>query len=526
MIRLTYHYRGPYKERFGSRPSVRNTEISNPRESSTALRNQELQSLHELARELLKLDDYDRMLDTVVHHTLSILQGERGFLVLKKGKGLDFKVVRNWRRDELEGEGEPVSRSIVKQVLTSGEPVLIEDALADKRYAQTESILRMQIRSVLAAPLEVDGETAGVLYLESRSLRRLFGPAELELFLEILELSSRAVENCMQRLVLEQRNSLLEQNFFARNQFPGIVTRDGAFLKILETVAQVATSDLPVLVQGPSGTGKELIVRALHLNSQRSKRPYVTVNCGAISPNLLESELFGHRKGAFTGATRDKTGVIDAADGGSVFLDEVGELPQELQVKLLRTLQFGEIMPVGSTQPRTVDVRFLAATNRDLEEEVKKGSFREDLLYRLNVVTLDLPALRERPSDILPLFFHFLQQSAERADRPQPKVSPRLERVLQDYAWPGNVRELENEAKRLMAVTPPDLPITVDRLSPRIGRSTESGERTSPASLAEHERELIELHLRLAGGNRTRAAQSLGISREGLRKKMKRLKLA
>ncbi len=504
----------------------RSNVMSKTKESNNTLRNQELQSLHELARELLKLDDYDRMLDTVVQHTLSILQGERGFLVLKKGMGLDFKVVRNWRRDELEGEGEPISRSIVKQVLARGEPVLIEDALADQRYAQTESILRMQIRSVLAAPLEVDGETAGVLYLESRSIRRLFGPAELELFLEILELSSRAVENCMKRLLLEQRNSLLEQNFFARHKFPGIVTRDDAFIKILETVAQVATSDLPVLVQGPSGTGKELIVRALHLNSQRSKRPYVTVNCGAISPHLLESELFGHRKGAFTGATRDKTGVIDTADGGSVFLDEVGELPQELQVKLLRTLQFGEIMPVGSTQPCTVDVRFLAATNRDLEIEVKKGNFREDLLYRLNVVTLDLPPLRQRPSDILPLFYHFLKQTAERAERPQPRVSPRLERVLQDYAWPGNVRELENEAKRLMAVTPQDEPITVDRLSPRIGRSSAVGERVSPASLAEQERELIELHLRLTGGNRTRAAQGLGISREGLRKKMKRLKLA
>lgn len=493
--------------------------------NSSSLKTQELLCLHELARELLKLDDYDRMLDAVVQHALESLMGERGFLVLKKGDGLDFKVIRNWSRDELEGRGEPVSRSIVKRVLANRQPVLIEDALADQRYAQTESILRMQIRSVLAAPLEVEGEVVGVLYLESRSIRRLFGAAEFELFQHILELSSRALENCMKRIMLEQRNSLLEQDLLARHHFPGIVTRDAGFLKVLETVAQVATSDLPVLVQGPSGTGKELIVRALHLNSPRSKSSYVTVNCGAISPNLLESELFGHKRGAFTGATRDKIGVIAAADGGSVFLDEIGELPQELQVKLLRTLQFGEIMPVGSTQPITVDVRFLAATNRNLEEEVKNGRFREDLLYRLNVVTLDLPPLCDRPADILPLFFHFLNQSAEKAGR-KPQVSPRLERVLQNYPWPGNVRELENEARRLIAVTPEGLPITVDRLSPRIMRNDEVGEKPSPASLAEQERELIELHLRLAGGNRTRAAQSLGISREGLRKKMKRLELA
>jgi transcriptional regulator with GAF, ATPase, and Fis domain len=490
----------------------------------SSLKPDQLRSLHRLACELLSLEDYDRMLDAVVRHSLESLQGERGFLVLQRGEGLDFKVVRNWSRDELEGAGEPVSRSIVRRVLESGEPVLIEDALADRRYAHEESVLRMQIRSVLAAPLHVDGVPAGVLYLESSNLDRLFGPQQFELFLHTLELSSRALENCMERIVLEQRNTLLERNFLASHKFPGIVTRDPGFLKILETVAQVASSDLPVLVQGPSGTGKELIIRALHLNSHRSKERYVTINCGAISPNLLESELFGHVRGAFTGATRDKTGVIAAADGGSAFLDEVGELPLELQVKLLRTLQFGEIQQVGSTRARTVDVRFLAATNRNLEEDVAKGRFREDLLYRLNVITIDLPPLCERPGDILPLFYHFLNRSAEKAGRPPPQVSPRLERLLQDYAWPGNVREIENEAQRLVAITPEGQPVTVDRLSPRVTRS--NGASSSPLSLAEQERELIELHLRLSGGNRTRAAQSLGISREGLRKKMKRLKLA
>lgn len=484
-----------------------------------------LQGLHRLARELLRLEDYDRMVDAVVRHSLESLRGERGFLVLQRGDELDFKVVRNWRRDELEGRGEPVSRSIVTRVLADGEPVLIEDALSDQRFAQTESILRMQIRSVLAAPLKVDGVPSGVLYLESRSLDRLFGVAELELFRHILELASRALESCMKRIVLEQRNSMLEANFLERHQFPGIVTQDAGFLKVLETVALVAKSDLPVLIQGASGTGKELVVRALHLNSSRSKERYVTVNCGAISPNLLESELFGHKRGAFTGATRDKEGVIASADRGSVFLDEVGELPPELQVKLLRTLQFGEIQPVGSSRPATVDVRFLAATNRNLEEEVEKGTFREDLLYRLNVVTIDLPPLRERPDDILPLFYHFLRSACAKAGREAPQVSRRVEQTLQDYGWPGNVRELENEALRLVAVTPEGTPITVDRLSPRLVRA-DARPVPTPASLAEHEKELIELHLRKSKGNRTRAAESLGISREGLRKKMIRLGLA
>ncbi len=478
-------------------------------------------ALVSLAIELLKLDDYDLMLDAVVRYSLSILRGERGFLVMKKGEGLDFKVVRNWSRDELEGEGDAVSRSIIGKVLRHGEPMLVEDAMSDDRFSKTESILRKGIRSVLAAPLEVEGKLAGALYLESRSIAHLFGREELKLFRRILEISSRALESCMRRILLEQRNSLLERDLLDRYNFPGILTRDPEFLRVLETVAQIAPSDLPVLVQGPTGTGKELIVRAIHLNSTRASRPYVTVNCGAVSPSLLESELFGHLRGSFTGASRDKTGLIPAAHTGTVFLDEVGELPKELQVKLLRTLQFGEVQPVGASRPETVDVRFIAATNRDLEAEVEAGEFREDLYYRLNAITLELPSLKARPGDILLLFHHFVKSAAEGSGRSIPQVTPHLEQVLQDYSWPGNIRDLENEAKRLVAITPDGVPLTVEHLSKRITNSTESPVEAL-ASLAEVERRQIELHLSEASGNRTQAATTLGLSREGLRKKMKR----
>ena len=482
---------------------------------------QHLESLHALAIELLRLEDYDEMLDALVRHALSSLGADRGFLVLQDRDRWDFKVIRNWSRDDIEPGREPLSRSIVAEVLRSGRPIVIPDALSDGRFSEVQSVRELQIRSVLAAPVEVDGRVAGALYLESQSFDRPFGDAELDLFTQMVDLASRTLASCMQRLVLEQRAALLEKDLLSRYDFRGIVTRDPGFTRVLETVGQVATSDLPVLVQGPSGSGKELIVRAIHINSPRSKRPFLTINCGAISPHLLESELFGHVRGSFTGAISDKIGLLPAADTGSVFLDEIGELPKELQAKLLRTLQFGEVQPVGSSRTHTVDVRFLAATNRDLAQEVRQGRFREDLMYRLNAITIELPPLKNRPADILPLFYHFLGIAAGKAGSPLPEVSPRVERRLQAWHWPGNVRELENEAKRLLALTPVGLPLTADRLSPALAKRSARA-AASASSLVEQEKELIELHLRLTAGNRTQAAQRLGISREGLRKKMKR----
>jgi transcriptional regulator with GAF, ATPase, and Fis domain len=498
-----------------------------PEDVKPELRSEDVAALYELATELLQLEDWDEMLDAVVRRSLSILRADRGFLVLLRGEtgALDFKVVRNWSREELEAGKEPVSRSILAEVLGGGRPMLIRDALGDPRFSAHRSVLELAIRSVLAAPLQIDGKPAGALYLESRKSSRLFRQEDLEIFRQVLGLASRALRACTKRLMLEQRTALLEKDFLARYQFAGIVTRDPRFLKILETVAQVAVSELPVLVQGPSGSGKELIARALHLNSLRAKGPFLTINCGAISAQLLESELFGHVRGAFTGATADKPGVVPMAHGGTLFLDEIGELPRELQVKLLRTLQFGEVQPVGAARPQSVNVRFVAATNRDLELEAREGRFREDLLYRLNAITIQLPPLRERPDDVLPLFYHFLQHAAGKAGRPVPQVAAELERAVQQYGWPGNVRELENEAGRLLALTPADQPLTAERLSGRITQAI-GAELESLATLEQREKELIALHLRLAGANRSHAARTLGISREGLRHKMKRLGLS
>jgi transcriptional regulator with GAF, ATPase, and Fis domain len=485
--------------------------------------NRTLRALYELAGELLRLEEHDALLDAVVQRSMSLLRADRGFLVLRNDEGLDFKVVRNWSPESPRPGAEPVSRAILDEALRGETPILVEDALLDPRFEDRASVVGLQIRSVLAAPLRVLGKVAGGLYLEADQPENLFGPEALELFEQILELSSRALERCVRQLLLEQRAALGERDLLRRHNFAGIVTRDPTLLRVLKVVAQVAPTDLAVLVQGASGTGKELIARALHLNSRRASGPFVTINCGAIAPALLESELFGHTRGAFTGATRDTPGLLRTAHRGSVFLDEIGELPRELQVKLLRALQSGEVQPVGAVAPVDVDVRVVAATNRDLAVEVKEGRFREDLYFRLNAVTLELPPLRSRPGDVLLLFQHFLQRSAERADRQRPEMTPRAERQLQAHTWPGNVRELENEAARALALTPEGEPITAERLSSRI--STDAGpvlpERRR--ALAERERELVELHLRRAGGNRTQAARTLGLTREGLRKTMKRL---
>ncbi len=479
------------------------------------------EKLLELAQDLLQIEEYEELLNAIVQRAMEILGADRGFLVLTEGEGLAFRVIRNWSEEEYEGSKEPVSRSILQEVFSSQKPMLIEDASLDKRFNRKESVRELFIRSVLAAPISIEGQVLGALYLESRAMQHFFGQEELTLFSRILKLSSKALASCMKRLLLEQRNASLERDLLARHEFPGIITKDPAFLRVLETVTSAASSELTVLLQGESGTGKELIARALHLNSPRRKKPFLAINCGALSPTLLESELFGHTKGAFTGATNTKTGLIQEAHGGSLFLDEISELPKELQVKLLRTLQFGEVQPVGSSKVQIFDVRFVAATNREIEAEVKEGRFRQDLYYRLNTITLTLPPLKDRPSDILLLFYYFLKGAAEKMGRELPEVTPRLERVLQSYSWPGNVRELENEAKRLLALTPPRVPLTADRLSPRLIEPSPSQAPTLQ-SLADTERELVELHLRSASGNLTHAAKSLGITREGLRKMLKR----
>ncbi|MCC6502147.1 MAG: sigma-54-dependent Fis family transcriptional regulator [Deltaproteobacteria bacterium] len=325
----------------------------------------------------------------------------------------------------------------------------------------------------------------------------------------------------------EERERLRRENLRLRDEvekdydISNIHTTDPGMLGVLEMVRKVAGYSTSILITGESGTGKELIARAIHSSGERAGRPFVVVNCGAIPAALLESELFGHVKGAFTDAHRNKNGLFQEADGGTLFLDEIGELPLELQVKLLRVLQEGELRRVGDTRAVKVDVRVVAATLRDLKEEIKKGSFRDDLYYRLNVIELKLPPLRSRPGDIPELASHFVEKYGRRFGKSVKAVSKEAMEALVSYSWPGNVRELENVIERAMileetsTIRDVSLPITLSGVhEPFQGLSIKRAEE-------ELEKELIARALEKTGNNRTKAAQLLEISHRALLYKIK-----
>jgi DNA-binding NtrC family response regulator len=340
------------------------------------------------------------------------------------------------------------------------------------------------------------------------------GREPAELFLRI--------DRALADKALRRENENLRAQISDRYALPGIIARSPEIRRVLDLVARVAPTDATVLIEGESGTGKELIAKAIHHASPRARQPFVAVNCGALPETLLESELFGHVKGAFTGASIGKKGLFEEAHRGTLFLDEIGEMTPGLQVKLLRALQDGEIRPVGSTQSITVDARVLAATNRDLEQMMRQGGFREDLYYRLNVIALRLPPLRERREDIPALAEHFLLRFAARQERVLRLGPDALDRLLA-YAWHGNIRELENAMERAAILSRGDT-VGADDLPPHVAACLDLGAPPllpRQMSLADAERVCILQTLERCGWNHSRAAEALGIGRTTLWRKCK-----
>ena len=337
------------------------------------------------------------------------------------------------------------------------------------------------------------------------------------------------VQKAREHRYLVSENKLLKEQLQQRYKFDSIISQSGVMEEVLNTAGRVAKSKATVLIRGESGTGKELIARAIHYSSDRSDRPLITVNCAALSENLLESELFGHEKGSFTGATSQRIGRFEQADGGTLFIDEIGDIPPLTQVKLLRALQFGEFERVGGNQTIKTDVRVVTATNRNLEEMIEKGLFREDLYYRLNVVTIQLPPLRERKADIPLLIRHFIEKYAQENNKTVNGISKEAQDYLMRYHFPGNIRELENIIERAVVlardeiITTEDLPKGLSATSEQAILDPRNFASPYPEKVAAFERAMIEEALELEKGNQSRAARLLGISERHLRSRMQKL---
>jgi two-component system response regulator HydG len=334
------------------------------------------------------------------------------------------------------------------------------------------------------------------------------------------------VGRAVERSQLQKQNEALREQLVDVAGFEGIIGTSPGMRKVIQTARQVAPSDIPVLIQGESGTGKELIARAIHNNSRRRKARLVAMNCAGFSPTILEDELFGHVRGAFTDARTDRPGRFEHADGGTLFLDEIGDMPQEMQAKLLRVLENGEVVRLGSNEPIRVDVRLVSATNKDLDQMVADRAFREDLYFRIKGSTILIPPLRERREDIPLLIHYFLQQAADKYGKPIEGMEPEVQQALMSYGWPGNVRELRNAIENMVVMStgprlgPDTLP---DRIRPAGGAELSVGgmKNLVGISIEQAEKELIRNTLDMVKGNREQAAKILGIGERTLYRKIK-----
>ena len=465
---------------------------------------------HELQQRLLEL-------------TLDVVPAERGAILLADEDCEDFVSCRGWDRLSGADDSIRVSRTISRQVLREVVAILSNDVVENENGG-SPSLVAARVSSLLCVPLVAFDKPLGVIYLDTSSRVAQFDEAHLQLLTAIAGIAAIAFENARQFALLETENQRLQQEVKLEHQMVG---ESQSMNEVYETISKVAASPSTVLILGESGTGKELAARAIHLNSERAGKPFVAINCATLTESLLESELFGHERGAFTSAIAQKRGKLEIADGGTIFLDEIAELSPAVQAKLLRVLQTREFERVGGTRPIKVDVRTIAATNRDLDAATKTGKFREDLYYRLNVVSIPMPPLRERREDIPLLAAYFLADSSKKCKRRVMGISEEALRLLCAYDWPGNVRQLENAIERAVVmgttelIEPGDLPKTIfeSKVTDR------QPQKSFREATTEAQRELITKTLQQTGGNYTEAAKLLSIHPNNLHRIVRRLKL-
>ncbi len=489
-----------------------------------------------------------RLVGVVLDAALELSGAERALLVARESDGVwRVRGYRGLARRGGDGEAPGFSRSIAARALDEGTPLATVDASADGRLDAAASVHALALRSVVAVPLRFGDGADGVLYLDDRLRAGAFGAADVALLLDLADLAALALasaesvrrERRSARRLERLRRTLAEtverqgvelvglRRLGQAAPLAGLIGDSEPMRRVAGLVERVAVAEVPVLVLGESGVGKELVARAIHALSPRRDRPFVSENCGAIPEPLLESTLFGHVRGAFTGADRARAGLFEAADGGTLLLDEIGEMSPGMQTKLLRVLQEGEVRAVGGERTRKVDVRVIAATHRDLEAMLRAGTFRQDLYYRLAVVNVAVPPLRARVADIAPLVAHFVEKHARgRAI----SVDRRALALLQAHPWPGNVRQLENEVQRALLLATDVL--RPEDLSPAVtGPERTESREGSPLDALDLRGQTVALERRLIRralaehGTQAAAARALGVSRFGLQKMIRRLGL-
>ena len=494
----------------------------------------------------------EKLIDTLMRTAIEHAGAERGLLILPRGDELRIEAEATTSGDtvivhlrEASVAAASLPESIVRYVMRTQDCVILDNGSGQNPFSADAYICQHHARSILCSPLINQGKLIGVLYLENNLTPDVFTPTRISVLKVLASQAAISLENTRLYRDLEEREAkirtlkdqLYRENLALRDEvdrasmFEEIVGTSTALHDVLSRIAKVAPTDSTVFITGETGTGKELIARAVHKRSQRSGRAFVSVNCAAMAPSLIASELFGHEKGAFTGAAQRRLGRFELADGGTIFLDEVGELPPDTQVALLRVLQEREFERVGGVRSIRVDVRVIAATNRDLKAATASGAFRPDLFYRLNVFPIEVPPLRERKDDILMLLEYFVKRYASRVGKNIRSIDKKTLELFQSYKWPGNIRELQNVIERSVIVCSGDVFSVDESWLPKESSQTASRVQASQPSKGgpRDEREIIEAALAESRGRvsgPSGAAAKLGIPRSTLESRIKALKIS
>ncbi|MFO7447026.1 MAG: sigma 54-interacting transcriptional regulator [Ignavibacteriaceae bacterium] len=478
---------------------------------------EQFETLYQISQTLNSAVYEEALINETLDLIINVLQAERGLFVKYDEENNSFSIIaaRNIQKESIE-DLSVFSSGILQRVIESKQPSLYHDVQNDPLISQFESIQIHNIKSILGVPVISNDKVWGVMLVDSRMNRKEFSEDNL-IFLDFFSnLVSLSLDKIIRFEKLQDENIILRNQLQASKQLPELIGESESMQKLAILIHKVARTDATVLLLGESGTGKELVARAIHTLSVRGDMPYLAQFCGSIPDTLLESELFGYKKGAFTGANTDKKGLFEVANNGTFFLDEIADISLALQAKMLRVLQNREIMRLGDTQVIKVDVRVIAATNKDLKQLVKEEKFREDLFYRLNVFPIRIPPLRERRGDIPILVKHFIKKFSDK----DISISFSAMRLLEEYTWPGNVRQLENVLQRALILC------DGDKLLPEHIVIEEDDEDISfTGTLREFEKLLLLKRLKEYEGNRTITAKSLGVSVRWVQLKLKEMNI-